>query len=309
MSKTEIETERHSDSTQWISGCFFTPLSLLVTIGLFMLLDMVLPDIDWEDGSFWNPVLGIIILLVFIFVMGVIQAALTSWLHQSEHKQAQKEKYQQAIITARQIAEGINPDAYFLYLRSFKIESLTCNWYWKPIEYSSDSLYTTTIDEEMAYALGLVNIQLICLGETETVKTGAARLKTADADWRHKINSLQKHATGIIVCIGSTESLIEEVKTIYSDKQLADKTAFIMLPQKSYLLYRVIWAQAQKKLAAYGITLPEYINEGMLFNASGYRQPLLSFDCKSPLDLARAFLNVIDSEEPPRFVSSNTWTV
>ena len=174
------------------------------------------------------------------------------------------------------------------------MEDITCNWYWKPVSYTGDIFHATKIDEELSYVFSLVNVELICLGETETVKTGAARLKSDDADWRHKIKELQEHATGIIVCLGSSEGLVEEIKNIYNDRPLSEKTVFIMLPEESVLIQRILWIHAQKELKPFGIILPEYRNVGLLFNNKGYSQPLLGYHCKSPIDLAKAFLDVLE---------------
>jgi len=169
-----------------------------------------------------------------------------------------------------------------LYLRSFKLENALCLWYIDSGADPWDEWHGTTVDDEFADAMDRVGTHLICLGDKGDTKLGAARIQSTDANWRDVVGLLMRNAQGIIVMPAHTDSLVEEIQTIFNAPYLISKTAFLMMPKGSLNAPGLLWDRLTGQLSAIGISLPAYDPRGQIFNAFGFSSPIIGTVSNSP---------------------------
>ena len=280
--------KRHAEWIQWSVNWIIFPFSALVGVLFFIAVDDMMGDNINETVR--NIVQVLAAIAGFIFCIG-FTSFISKKLHTSENGFEIEERTARANKTLQDIIAGKNPKPYFIYLRSFKLENLEGFWYSKT-NHDPDFLFSTTIDDELTYTFEKVGTDFICLGDNSEAKVGAARINTSDLDWQATIQLLAHRATGIIICIGHTESLLEEIRYIHSNPLLLNKTAFIMLPLEAFLLYYPLWHDAVEKLGVIGAKFPEYRKEGAIFNLQGQSSPILGY-IKNSAHFTRTILDII----------------
>jgi hypothetical protein len=280
--------KRHAEWIQWSVNWIILPFSAVVAVLFFIAVDDMMGDNINEIVR--NIVQVLAAIAGFIFCIG-FTSYISKKLHTSENEFEIEERTTRANKTLQDIIAGKSPKPYFIYLRSFKLENLEGFWYAKT-NYDPDFLFSTTIDDELTYAFEKVGADFICLGDNKESKVGAARINTSDQDWQATVQLLVHRATGIIICIGHTESLLEEIRYIHNDPLLLDKTAFIMLPWESFPLYFLLWQDAVEKLGTIGAKLPKYQRHGAIFNLQGKSSPILGY-IKNSTHFAKIILDII----------------
>jgi hypothetical protein len=264
-----MSKHRHSEGLQFLSGWIIFPLAMVVALPVpalfFWIVDLV-------------PFLALVLVPLGLFVWfaagGVLTMIATHKLHVWSNRGQQDERQAESLALLERLLHGEPVKPFFLYLRSFKLESLVCAWYSDPSDALAE-IHSTAVDDELSAAIEQVGSLLICLGDNGDTKLGAARIKTADADWRRIVTLLMTNATGIIVMPGHTKSLIEETKTLFATPALLRKTAFLMMPRDTMLAPGIYWSLLSDSLKPAGITMPDYNPSGLVFNAYGFQAPII----------------------------------
>lgn len=291
---SKIRTDRQNETTQWISNWLIFPLAVVFSFVLVFILYSIIPAFLDDFFGFFT---FYFYLVIWLFLIAGLTGYFTDKLHLSENKEKIIERNEKALKLIEEIENNQSEKVFFVYLRSFKFENLSHNWYWEPIKYTSDIFKETTIDEELEYAFSLGNIDLVCLGDTDKLKVGAARIRTDNLNWRNKIDLLLENSMGIIVVPGPTSSVIEEIIKIYSDEDLLKKTVFVMLPKTTGSWYGANWdVILVDKLKKSGIEFPLHKEEGLIFNSNGKSISLTGFHLKSPIDLLTNIIGIKENK-------------
>jgi hypothetical protein len=277
---------------QFVTNNVAFPLSIAIVVLIWIIVVTMLGTI----GGFLGGLLGIVgVISSICFVFWSTHHA-GELLHRWSYRKDIRARHSRATDTMSAIQAGRPTRQFFVYLRSFKMETAQCLWY-STATHVADDWESTTVDDELTHAFECANADLICLGDDGTSKVGAARIRTSDADWRQTAHALMKQSAGIIIVPATTPSVLEELKLISNDATLRSKTALLMLPSDVHLFSEVLWDVMLEKAGAVAGTFPKFQKSGMIFSFDGYAVPLHG-NVSGPIDFARKILDVMRGQIP-----------
>lgn len=259
-----VDNHQNRAKASWALPLFLIILCSPITIAGAR-LDQWFSEIGW-------PLVGHIAHLGSWLLLGVIGFGFPAWSDEQTRRTEQewvlyKQEAEQSKISLT-LSRNEDPGPYFVYLRAFSSDMLSCDFYHSD-PYKTDPRYmSTAIDDELMFSLEPIG-PLLCLGDKDTkMRFGAATIATNDSDWRGVVRPLMARCSGVIAFPWPSDGILEEIEYIYQHSDIWAKTVVIMPPQRGSTVIPLIWQEARENLARKGIQIPQYNYLGMLLSPS-----------------------------------------
>lgn len=168
------------------------------------------------------------------------------------------------VVEASHLAGAVPPEGFALYLRPFGSTGR--------VRVNIHRLYEAVeVDFEMLFACALrPYVQVVALGQPGE-QVGAGRVATTDDAWQALAGALIDRATCIYVIPSARPGTLWELQVLQRTRAM-DRCVFIMPPQGRMSddgrPFSKHWAAAARACEAFGLRLPPYRTEGLLFTLS-----------------------------------------
>jgi hypothetical protein len=276
---------------EWLGMVSVSILSVVLAI----LFTKTFPDFD--DKFIWISVL--------LLYLGICYLLLKRKIKRDARLQARRDEAALKLFNAARSGEV---EKFAVFLRPFyTTNKIVQNEYVKRLVTEGgqtrieQDTFTHPLEETIVGALRYM-MQVVALGKPGET-TGVGRILVDDTNWQSAASELMSRAS-LVICVPSSRpgthwELNEIIETHY-----LRKTVFVMPSAQSGGMSSDIrhdWVLLSQQMAAYGIAIPQYDNDGLLFSINAKGQCTTEKLClnseSSGRDLMEAFTRLSNSAQ------------